>query len=99
MQHRASSPPPFCSRSLFFYTANDRKRGVSELAQSLAVFVNLRVLEIRENPGVGGSYLFPYTLFGIATFIHSFSQCILVSLPRVCSTAAASRSDWISSTF
>jgi hypothetical protein len=40
--------------SFLFSTVQYSKRGVSELAQSLAVFANLRVLEIRENPGVGG---------------------------------------------
>jgi hypothetical protein len=40
---------------------NSSKRGVVALAQSLATFVNLRVLEIRENPGVGGFSLLQRT--------------------------------------
>ncbi len=41
-----------------FILTRDSKLGVAELAQSLAVFNNLSVLEIRENPGVGGVAIF-----------------------------------------
>ena len=81
------------------FFSNYSKCGVSELAQNLSVFCNLRVLEIRENPGVGGTWgyscysyrFFARTLFGFFTHIHSRFQCTLASLPRVCSIAATSR--------
>jgi hypothetical protein len=65
----------------------DSKRGVSELAQSFAVFVNLQILEIRENPGVGGVSLPshpPTHLLGpLSSNLMLPLQCTLVSLPRV----------------
>jgi hypothetical protein len=54
-----------CAVRLFFscfILTRGSKRGVAELAQSLAVFTSLRVLEIRENPGVGGR-VFVFSVF------------------------------------
>jgi hypothetical protein len=61
-------------------TKNVSKRGVSELAHSLPAFVNLKVLEIRENPGIGGLFL-------------SFLSPPLLSFTRTCSALQRSRAE------